>query len=616
MHQFICFMRHRTETVYHTFAVSLYLLIALQTVQFTIKEHTLAVAWHISLREIHLQIALYATVVNEIITRKLGAFIHLLLIKVTELLVLQLSDSLRENLLVGFITEIFHKTALLRAQQITRTTDIQVLHGEIEAAAQFTERFQSLQTATCLRGKCALRWRHQIAESLLVASSYASTHLMQVTQSEVMSIAHDNRIGIGNIDAVLYDGGRKQYIIIIIDKAHDDFLQILRLHLSVTDCYPTVWNMLLDEHLELRKLGYSVAYEINLSVSAHLEVDGIADNFTTKRYQFGMNRITVRWRSAHDTHIPGAHQRELEGTRNRSGTHRKCVDIHLELTEFLFGRHTELLLFIDDEQSQVMPFHGLGYQLMCTYQDVYLTLFQVFKHLSGFLRRACPAEVIYPYRHAFQTLFKCLIVLESQNGSRHQHRNLLAVARSLEGCTDGNLSLAEAHIATNQTVHRSAALHILLYLLGSLILVWRIFIEEGSLQRMLQIIVGTEGESLLPSALGIEFDQVARNVLDSLLSFVLEFIPGTCTQCRQARRSTGIAAAIFADFIKRVDRNIHLVIVRIDDSDHFLIAVARRNPYQTAELADTEVYMHDKIAYFHLLQFLHGECHLARSRLI
>ena len=133
---------------------------------------------------------------------------------------------------------------------------------------------------------------------------------------------------------------------------------------------------------------------------------------------------------------------------------------------------------------------------------------------------------------------------------------------------------------------------------------------------MLQIIVGTEGESLLAPALGIEFNQIARNVLDSLLSLVLEFIPGSCAQCRQAWRSTGIAAAVFADFIKRVDRNIHLVIVRIDDADHFLIAVARRNPNQTAELADTEVYMHDKIANFHLLQFLHGECHLARSRLI
>ena len=359
MHQFVCFMRHRTKTVYHTLAVSLYFLIALQTVQFTIKEHALTVTRHISLRKIHLQIALYATIVNEIITRKLGTFIHLLLIKITELLVLQLCDSLRENLLVGFITQIFHKTALLRAQQITRTADIQVLHGEIEAATQFAERLQRLQTATRLRSKCTLRWRHQIAESLLVASSYASTHLMQVTQSEVMSIAHDNRIGIGNVDTVLYNSGRKQYIIIVIDKAHDDFLQILRLHLSVTDCYPTVWDMLLDEHLELRKLGYSVAYEINLSVSAHLEIDGIADNFTTKRYQFGMNRITVRWRSAHDTHIPGAHQRELEGSRNRSGTHRECIDIYLELTEFLFGRHTELLLFIDDEQSQVMPFHSL-----------------------------------------------------------------------------------------------------------------------------------------------------------------------------------------------------------------------------------------------------------------
>ena len=359
MHQFVCFMRHRTKTVYHTLAVSFYFIIALQAVQFTIKKHALTVTRHISLREIHLQIALYATIVNEIITRKLGTFIHLLLIKITELLVLQLCDSLRENLLVGFITQIFHKTALLRAQQITRTADIQVLHGEIEAATQFAERLQSLQTATRLRSKCTLRWRHQIAESLLVASSYASTHLMQVTQSEVMSIAHDNRIGIGNVDTVLYNSGRKQYIIIVIDKAHDDFLQILRLHLSVTDCYPTVWDMLLDEHLELRKLGYSVAYEINLSVSAHLEIDGIADDFTTKRYQFGMNRITVRWRSAHDAHIPGAHQRELEGSRNRSGTHRKCIDIHLELTEFLFGRHTELLLFIDDEQSQVMPFHGL-----------------------------------------------------------------------------------------------------------------------------------------------------------------------------------------------------------------------------------------------------------------
>ena len=253
---------------------------------------------------------------------------------------------------------------------------------------------------------------------------------------------------------------------------------------------------------------------------------------------------------------------------------------------------------------------------MRTYEDINLTLFQGVKHLSGFLRSTGSTEIVYPYRHAFQTLFESLIVLESQNGSRHQHRNLLAVARSLEGCTDGNLCLAEAHIATNQTVHRSAALHILLYLLSSLILVWRIFIQEGSLQRMLQIIVGTEGESLLPSALGIEFDEVARNVLDSLLSFVLEFIPGTCTQCRQARRSTGIAAAIFADFIKRVDRNIHLVIVRIDDADHFLIAVARRNPNQTAELADTEVYMHDKISHFHLLQFLHGECHLAGSRFI
>ncbi len=129
-----------------------------------------------------------------------------------------------------------------------------------------------------------------------------------------------------------------------------------------------------------------------------------------------------------------------------------------------------------------------------------------------------------------------LVVLVSQHRGRHQHRHLLAIASSLEGCTDGNLRLAEAHIATHQTVHRSAALHILLHLLRSLTLVGRIFIEEGSLQLMLQITVGTIGESLLPSALGIEFDQVAGDILDSLLSLLLQSVPGTCTQGRQARR--------------------------------------------------------------------------------
>ena len=130
---------------------------------------------------------------------------------------------------------------------------------------------------------------------------------------------------------------------------------------------------------------------------------------------------------------------------------------------------------------------------------------------------------------------------------------------------------------------------------------------------MLQITVGTIGKSLFASALRIEFDQVAGDILDSLLCLLLQPVPGTCSQGREAWRFTGIAPSVFTDLIKRVDAHVHLVIVLIHDADHLLIAVAGRHTHQSAELSDTIIHMHDEVAIIHLLQLLHGERHLSGS---
>ena len=128
---------------------------------------------------------------------------------------------------------------------------------------------------------------------------------------------------------------------------------------------------------------------------------------------------------------------------------------------------------------------------------------------------------------------------------------------------------------------------------------------------MLQIGVGAEGESLLPAAAGIEFDQVARDVLDALLRLLLQSVPGTRAEGRQSGRLARIAAAVFADLIERVDGYIHLVVVRVDDANHLLIAVAHRHTNQSAKLSDAEIHVHDIVARLHLLQLLHRERHLA-----
>ena len=56
--------------------------------------------------------------------------------------------------------------------------------------------------------------------------------------------------------------------------------------------------------------------------------------------------------------------------------------------------------------------------------------------------------------------------------------------------------------------------------------------------------------------------------------------------------------------------DIHLVVVLVDYADNLLIAIARRNPYESSELTYSKVYMYDIVTRLHLLQLLHCKCHL------
>ena len=140
---------------------------------------------------------------------------------------------------------------------------------------------------------------------------------------------------------------------------------------------------------------------------------------------------------------------------------------------------------------------------MGSYKYIYLASLQIFDNQSGILGRTGTREVIYTYRKTFQSTFKGLVMLISQHGGRHQYSHLLTVASRLKSCSYGNLRLSEANIATNQTIHRSATLHIFLHFSSSFSLIGCIFIKKRCLQFMLQITVSTKGKTLFSSALRI-----------------------------------------------------------------------------------------------------------------
>ena len=164
---------------------------------------------------------------------------------------------------------------------------------------------------------------------------------------------------------------------------------------------------------------------------------------------------------------------------------------------------------------------------MRTDDDVDLPLFQAVQYLFDVFRRTCPADILDPAGEILQTFGECLIVLESENGGRDQHRHLFVVSHSLEGGADRDFGFTETYVAADQAVHWAVVLHVCLHVGGRLHLVRRIFVDEAGLQLVLHEAVRAVGKALFLFPLGVEEDQVAGDVFDFRLGPFLHLLPGS-----------------------------------------------------------------------------------------
>ena len=348
---------------------------------------------------------------------------------------------------------------------------------------------------------------------------------MQVAQAETVGIVYYYGVGIGYVYAVLYNGCREQNVVVVVDEAQHNLLKLLGLHLSVAYSHPCVGHILVDKLLDVVQSADAVVHEEHLSVAAQLEVDGIGYHLVAEGGQLCGHGIAIWRRCAHDAHVACSHERELQRARNRRGRHGQRVDIGLHLAQFLLHRHPELLLLVDYQQAQILPFHLLANELMGANEYVDAPLFQVVEHLPCLLCGACAGKILHPDWQFPESVAESLEVLERQHRRRHEHCHLLGVAGGLESSTDSHLGLAEAHVATHQTVHRPRPLHVGLHVVGGLELVGSVFVEEAGFEFVLHEGVGTEGKALLSATLGIEANQVAGYVLDAFLGTLLHAVP-------------------------------------------------------------------------------------------
>ena len=126
------------------------------------------------------------------------------------------------------------------------------------------------------------------------------------------------------------------------------------------------------------------------------------------------------------------------------------------------------MLFINNQQAEILEFHTFSNDLVRTDQYIDISVRQLFQDTACIFCRTGTTQVIHLTGHAFQTLAEGLIVLIGQYSRRNEYGHLFVVRHSLEGSPHSNFGLAEAHITTNQTIHRTITFHVCLHVLSCL----------------------------------------------------------------------------------------------------------------------------------------------------
>ena len=113
---------------------------------------------------------------------------------------------------------------LLRAEQVARTTDLEVAHRDLEAGAElrvFADGFEALFRD--LGEDFALAER-QIGVGMAARTADAAAQLMELREAEFVGVLDNEGVAVGHVHSGLDDGGRHQHIDIAVDKIQHDLL--------------------------------------------------------------------------------------------------------------------------------------------------------------------------------------------------------------------------------------------------------------------------------------------------------------------------------------------------------------------------------------------------------
>ena len=270
------------------------------------------------------------------------------------------------------------------------------------------------------------------------------------------------------------------------------------------------------------------------------------------------------------------------------------MDLGAQLLELFLVRHAEMLLLVDNDEPEVLELDRLAEQRMGADHDVDMALGEPFLGLGEFGGRDEARRLGDVDRIAFEPLGKGLHVLARQERRRHHDSDLLAVHGRHKGRAQSHLGLAEADIAADQAIHRTAGAEIGEDGADRGLLVVGLFVRKARGEFVVE--AGLDGQSrrFAQLSLGGDLDQFTRDLADAVFHARLAHLPGGGAQ--PVKLDAGFFRSVARQQLDVFHRQEKLVASRIVDFQAVVRRARRFDRAQPDKAADAVIDMDDDIA--------------------
>ena len=260
--------------------------------------------------------------------------------------------------------------ALLAAEQVAGAADLEVERGDAEAAAEIAELLDRRSRLRATGDSDFFRRNQQIGIRRPIAAADAAAQLIELRQAVAIGAIDDDRVGVGDVEAVLDDRRREQDVGLVRHEIEHRALERVLAHLAVADDDARVGHEPLQQVAHRVDRLDAVVDEEHLAAARHLVANRAHDHGRVELHDVGLDRQAVLRRRLDDRHVADADQRHVQRARNRRRRHRQHVDLLAHLLDALLVRDAEALLLVDDQQAEVLELHVLRQQAVRADDDV------------------------------------------------------------------------------------------------------------------------------------------------------------------------------------------------------------------------------------------------------